>query len=133
MHFFQSRALLDEHNASKDVITNMARHLQCCFGASHRRDSLIQKIRSAMMKIKNVLQIASAAVLVAGFSIPGFAQNADDPDTMEKPKFESLDKNADGAISKTEAAASWLEASFARVDANRDGSVSKTEYDQAAS
>jgi hypothetical protein len=83
------------------------------------------------MKSKNLLQVASAVVLVAGFIIAGFAQNADESEPMDKPTFESLDKDSNGAISRMEAADSWLEASFASVDTNRDGNVSKDEYNLA--
>lgn len=43
--------------------------------------------------------------------------------------FESLDKNADSQISKTEAAGDkWLSDSFAAADSNGDGYLSKAEY-----
>lgn len=43
--------------------------------------------------------------------------------------FESLDKNADSQISKTEAAADQsLSDSFASADTNGDGYLSKSEY-----
>jgi hypothetical protein len=43
--------------------------------------------------------------------------------------FESLDKNADSQISKTEAAGDkWLSDSFAGADSNGDGYLSKAEY-----
>jgi EF hand len=43
--------------------------------------------------------------------------------------FESLDKNADSQISKTEAAGDkWLSDSFAAADTNGDGYLSKSEY-----
>jgi hypothetical protein len=43
--------------------------------------------------------------------------------------FDSLDKNADQQISRTEAAAEkMLSDSFASIDTNGDGYVSKSEY-----
>lgn len=56
---------------------------------------------------------------------------ADDGTTRDRQAatFESLDKNADQQISKTEAAADKkLTDSFAAADSNGDGYLSKSEY-----
>jgi hypothetical protein len=76
-----------------------------------------------------LLALIAAALLA-------FAAQADD--TKDKPKdtgmkssatFESLDKNADSQISKTEASAdSKLSDNFAALDTNGDGYLSKAEF-----
>lgn len=42
----------------------------------------------------------------------------------------ALDRNGDGALSRTEAAGTWLETGFDRADASRDAKLSATELDR---
>jgi len=50
-----------------------------------------------------------------------------------KPTFESLDKDHDGSISRSEAAGSAdLVKSFATLDKNRDGKLDRTEFSGAS-
>lgn len=52
-----------------------------------------------------------------------------DPSKMTTATFDSLDKNADQQISRTEASGDkMLSDSFASIDTNGDGYVSKSEY-----
>jgi Ca2+-binding EF-hand superfamily protein len=69
-----------------------------------------------------------AATLLAATAMAG--DNKDKHDTKSSAAtFESLDKNADSQISKTEAAADkTLSNSFAAADTNGDGYLSKAEY-----
>ena len=71
-----------------------------------------------------------AATLLSVSAMAG--DEKDKHDTTMKSSaatFESLDKNADSQISKTEAAADkMLSDSFASADTNGDGYLSKSEY-----
>lgn len=69
-----------------------------------------------------------AATLLAATAMAG--DNKDKQhDKSSAATFESLDKNADSQISKTEAAADkTLSNSFAAADTNGDGYLSKAEY-----
>jgi hypothetical protein len=61
-----------------------------------------------------------AMVLVSVFGIAGSAFGA-------APRFEDLDKNKDGMLSKAEAAAvEGLD--FAKADANKNGVLERSEY-----
>mgnify|MGYP003546940828 FL=1 len=65
--------------------------------------------------------IITAAALLAGTALAG--------ETMASKSFESLDRNADGGITASEAAADKdLVASFATADGNSDGAVTKEEF-----
>lgn len=56
----------------------------------------------------------------------------DDPAKSAMATFESLDKNADQQLSRSEAAGDkMLSDSFAAIDTNGDGYVSKSEYTAA--
>jgi EF hand len=71
-----------------------------------------------------------AATLLCGSAMAGDDQTKKDT-TMKSTAatFESLDKNADSQISKTEAAGDkMLSDSFAAADTNGDGYLSKSEY-----
>lgn len=64
-------------------------------------------------------------------SVTAMAGDKEHKDQMKSTAvtFESLDKNADTQLSKTEAAADkTLSDSFAAADTNGDGYLSKTEY-----
>ncbi len=65
-------------------------------------------------------------------SVTAMAGDKDKKDTTMKSTaatFESMDKNADSQISKTEAAGDkMLSDSFASADTNGDGYLSKSEY-----
>lgn len=75
-------------------------------------------------------------ILIAATVLSATAMAGDDKDkqhdtTMKSSTatFDSLDKNADSQISKTEAAADkMLSDSFAAADTNGDGYLSKSEY-----
>jgi len=70
--------------------------------------------------MKYVLITAAAALL----AVTAFAD-----ETMASTTFESLDKNADGRITVSEATADKsLASNFATADANSDGAVSKEEF-----
>lgn len=73
--------------------------------------------------MKTLVTLISATLLSAA-AIAGDGTSKDHAAT-----FESLDKNADQQISKTEAAADKrLTDSFASADSNGDGYLSKSEY-----
>ena len=70
-------------------------------------------------------------VLIAAtvLSATAMAGNPDKDTKTSAATFESLDKNADQQISKTEAAADkMLSEAFAAHDTNGDGYLSKSEY-----
>lgn len=72
--------------------------------------------------MKALITIVTATLLSA-------AAMAGDKDTTTAATFDSLDKNADQQISRTEAAGEkMLSDSFASIDTNGDGYVSKSEY-----
>jgi hypothetical protein len=71
-----------------------------------------------------------ALTLLAATAMAGETRDKDKHDMKSSAAtFESLDKNADSQISKTEAAADkMLSDSFAAADTNGDGYLSKSEY-----
>jgi hypothetical protein len=73
-----------------------------------------------------------AFLAAALLSVTAFAGDKDKKDHSMKssaPTFDSLDKNGDAQLSKTEAAADKsLADSFAAADTNGDGYLSKTEF-----
>jgi hypothetical protein len=71
--------------------------------------------------------VGSVAIATALLSQAEPPQVADEP-----PIFEEIDKNGDGAITRDEAADSWLAQAFASVDSNGDGYVTKSEYEAAS-
>lgn len=72
--------------------------------------------------MKAIITLLAATALSAG------ALAADNPEKAGSV-FESLDKNADQQISKTEAAADQgLTDSFTAIDTNGDGYISKAEF-----
>jgi len=69
-----------------------------------------------------------AAALLSVTAVAGDKENKDRMKTSGAT-FESLDKNADAQLSKTEAAADkTLAESFATADTNGDGYLSKSEF-----
>lgn len=71
------------------------------------------------------LSSLAAAGEIAGILTPGLAKSA-------SPTFESLDRNADNRLSRSEASYSrLLSAIFATSDADGDGFVSRAEYERA--
>jgi hypothetical protein len=70
------------------------------------------------------------AALLSAAAMSGDDKYKTDPATKSTAAtFESLDKNADSQISKTEAAADkMLSDSFASADTNGDGYLSKSEF-----
>jgi len=69
-----------------------------------------------------------AATLLAATAMAGDKEKHDDMKSSAAT-FESLDKNGDSQISKTEAAADkTLSNSFAAADTNGDGYLSKSEF-----
>jgi len=79
--------------------------------------------------MSKLIAFLAAAVL----SVSAFAGDKDKKDHSMKSSavtFDSLDKNGDAQLSKTEAAADKsLAASFAATDTNGDGYLSKTEFE----
>jgi len=73
---------------------------------------------------KTMLVTGSAAALALGSA---FA--ADKPAKNDDPGFNKLDRNHDGALSRSEAARNpYLAKRFKEVDRNGDGKLSRTEY-----
>ena len=73
--------------------------------------------------LKAFVTVASATLLCTAVLA------GEDPSKTTAATFDSLDKNADQQISKSEAAADKAVAdSFASMDANGDGYLSKSEY-----
>jgi Ca2+-binding EF-hand superfamily protein len=73
--------------------------------------------------MKALITVITATLLSAA------AMAGDDPAKTTAATFDSLDKNADQQISRTEAAGDkMLSDSFASIDTNGDGYVSKSEY-----
>jgi hypothetical protein len=69
-----------------------------------------------------------AAALLSVTAVAGDKEHKD-PMKTSAATFESLDKNADAQLSKTEAAADkTLANSFATADTNGDGYLSKSEF-----
>ena len=79
--------------------------------------------------------------LAAAFALPAIAQRTEQPTPPSPPtgsttdttprslSFGDLDVNADGKVSKDEAAAdARLTSHFAQVDRDGDGQISETEY-----
>jgi hypothetical protein len=88
------------------------------------------------MKSLTVVWTRALAAAVGGLlAVAALAAAQNDlPQTPEKPPaFDQIDKNQDGAVSKTEAQGSWLAGRFESIDANHDGSVSRSEYEKATS
>jgi hypothetical protein len=70
-----------------------------------------------------------AATLLSVTAMAGDKDKPKDAMKTTAATFESLDKNADAQLSKTEAAADkMLSDSFASIDTNGDGYLSKSEY-----
>lgn len=70
-----------------------------------------------------------AATLLSVTAMAGDKEKHKDPMKTSAATFESLDKNADAQLSKTEAAADkTLADSFASADTNGDGYLSKSEF-----
>lgn len=70
-----------------------------------------------------------AATLLAATATAGDDKDKHEMGNKSAATFESLDKNADSQISKTEASADKSVAdSFASLDSNGDGYLSKSEY-----
>ena len=73
--------------------------------------------------MKALITLLTATLLSAA------ALAGDDASKSATATFESLDKNADQQISRTEAAGDkMLSDSFAAIDTNGDGYISKSEY-----
>ena len=75
------------------------------------------------------MKLAPTIILaIAGITI-GLAYAADDKRKDPEPGFNVLDKNNDGYLTRTEAAAdSGLAKKFKEADKNGDGKVSRAEY-----
>ena len=74
-----------------------------------------------------------AACLIAPLALSAQSEQPSDEMPKDAPKFEELDKNADGRITTSEAQGTWLADKFTVADANRDGSVTRTEYETIVS
>jgi Ca2+-binding EF-hand superfamily protein len=79
--------------------------------------------------MKKVTLFVGAALLVATGAYAGDTAETAKSMTATTAAFESLDKNSDQQISKTEAASDQtLSDSFAAADANGDGYLNKSEF-----
>ncbi len=85
------------------------------------------------MKLTKPAIIGTLTAALAVFALSGFAGETEGSEAMEKPAFEELDANVDGAITSDEAQESWLATAFQSVDLNKDGVVDRNEYDKAKS
>ncbi|MDT8321501.1 MAG: EF-hand domain-containing protein [Xanthomonadales bacterium] len=77
-----------------------------------------------------------AGILAAGlawFTPAGYANEAEEPEAVPKPSFETVDANLDGVITPSEAEGSWLAAVFTDIDVNQDGIINRNEYETAIS
>lgn len=75
------------------------------------------------------LMLAAAATLLSLTAFAGDKEHKDHQMKSSAATFDSLDKNGDAQISKTEASADKsLSDSFAAADTNGDGYLSKTEF-----
>jgi hypothetical protein len=103
-----------------------------CVARTRRRvePSHISRAKFREEKIMTRTIVLLAATLLSVTAMAGDDKAKKDT-TMKSTAatFESLDKNADSQISKTEAAGDkWLSDSFAAADTNGDGYLSKSEY-----
>ena len=73
---------------------------------------------------QHALAVALIAALVAPAALAASGEPAD-------PKFNRLDTNRDGYLSRGEAKASGLEKAFAEADDNRDGKLDAAEFIKA--
>lgn len=82
------------------------------------------------------LAIACASFFAAGAALAQDAQTTPPPTSTTPPQatdFKQLDSNADGSISKDEAAVdAQLASDFARRDVNGDGKLSESEFASAS-
>jgi Ca2+-binding EF-hand superfamily protein len=86
------------------------------------------------MKLIKPAIIGTLTAALAVFALNGFTGEAGETaesEAMEKPAFEELDANVDGAITAAEAEETWLASAFQTVDLNKDGVVDRTEYDNS--
>jgi hypothetical protein len=76
------------------------------------------------------MEFARSIFLPAALALAfGTTQAADDKQTRDVPAFNEMDKNDDGALSRTEAAGNpALAARFKEVDDDGDGKLSRFEY-----
>ncbi len=84
-----------------------------------------------MNRKKSVL-LAVVAGMISTTAFVAQAQETMEKKPAEVPKFEKVDKNADGAISTGEAKGTWLATVFTKVDTNKDGYITKSEYENAS-
>ena len=76
--------------------------------------------------MKHKIAFVCAAALLTSAA---FAEDAAKPKSGVEAKFESLDKDADGRLSKEELSSdSGLSGSFHTIDGNSDGYVTKEEF-----
>jgi len=95
--------------------------------------------RGHIMKANHLLALGAAALLpfAAAIAQTPSPQPADQPaqtapQQSQGASFESLDTNADGRISKTEAAANAsVQAQFSSYDLNGDGFIERAEVNKA--
>lgn len=79
--------------------------------------------------MKALITIIAATLLSAAAMAGDETPKGNMPKNTTAATFDSLDKNADQQISRTEAAGEkMLSDSFASIDTNGDGYISKSEY-----
>jgi len=78
------------------------------------------------MKLANTLLFGAALAFAFGTA---YAADHEAKAKDKEPGFNALDKDRDGYVSKSEAAADAdLAKNFARADKDKDGKISRTEY-----
>lgn len=91
--------------------------------------------RAMLQRAKNRKGGTSPAKPAAGTSTPDNKSSTSSPNnpaegkTSTGPSFESLDKNADGRLTREEVKGTSLEAKFDEIDTNKDGKIDPKEYE----
>jgi hypothetical protein len=92
--------------------------------------SAVEKLRAMVQHLGGFVMNVTKSIALLAAALLSTAAIADDKSMKSADqKFDSLDRNKDSAISKTEASKDeMLTVKFASVDTDGDGYVSKAEY-----